>query len=213
MPTWSEIAVEINGARAQNQLNAFDLIRRKYLTLLSAHTGRNTILYATNWIQPGKDPWTVSINDEDIQGLMEVIHGLRGENLDLILHSPGGQPEAAAGIVSYLRSKFSNIRVIIPLEAMSAATMISCAANRIVMGRHSFIGPIDPQFIIRDQNGMMTSVPAQAILDQFKLAREECRDPKKNWGMVTYLGPIWSSPASPKSECNRSFKKICKGLA
>ena len=188
MPTWSEIAIEINGERAQHQLGAFDLVRRKYLALLSAHSGRNTILYATDWIQPGKDPWGVSINDEDIQGLMEVIHGLNGQNLDLILHSPGGSPEAAAGIVSYLRSKFSDIRVIIPLEAMSAATMISCAANRIVMGRHSFIGPIDPQFILRDQNGMMMSVPAQAILDQFKMAREECRDPKKIGAWLPILG-------------------------
>jgi ClpP class serine protease len=28
--------------------------------------------------------------------------------------------------------------------AMSAATMIACAADVIVMGKHSFLGPIDP---------------------------------------------------------------------
>jgi hypothetical protein len=179
MPTWSGILAEIKREHPQHQADVFDFVRRRYLTTLSAHTGRNTILYATNWIQPGKDPWGVSINDEDIQGLMEVIHGLRGEKLDLILHSPGGSPEAAAAIVLYIRSKFSDIRVIIPHEAMSAATMMSCAANKVIMGRHSFIGPIDPQFIIPNQYGMMTSVPAQAILDQFDMARQECRDPKK----------------------------------
>ncbi len=34
---------------------------------------------------------------------MEVSHGLEGDGLDLILHSPGGSPEAAEAIVSYLR--------------------------------------------------------------------------------------------------------------
>lgn len=178
MPTWGEILNELNQGFPQHQSATFDIIRRKYLVQLSNHTQRNCILYATNWMQPGKDPYGISINDEDIQGLMEVIHGLRGPSLDLILHSPGGSPESASAIVSYLRSKFSDIRVIIPQEAMSAATMICCASNKIVMGRHSFIGPIDPQFILQTQFGMM-AVPAQAILDQFDKAQSDCKDPQK----------------------------------
>ena len=178
MPTWGEILNELNQGFPQHQSATFDIIRRKYLVQLSNHTQRNCILYATNWMQPGKDPYGISINDEDIQGLMEVIHGLRGPSLDLILHSPGGSPESASAIVSYLRSKFSDIRVIIPQEAMSAATMICCASNKIVMGRHSFIGPIDPQFILQTQFGMM-AVPAQAILDQFDKAQGDCKDPQK----------------------------------
>lgn len=155
MPTWSGIGKELDEVFRQQNILPFDLVRRKYLTQFSASTGRNCILYATNWTQPGKDPNIISITDEDIQGLMEVIHGLYGKNLDLILHSPGGSPEAASAIVSYLRSKFDDIRVIIPHAAMSAATMVACASNRIVMGRHSFIGPIDPQFIIQTPLGVM----------------------------------------------------------
>jgi hypothetical protein len=177
MPTWSEIATELDAVFRQRNVPPFDIVRRKYLSSLYALTGRNCILYATNWTQPGKDPNAISINEEDIQGLMEVIHGLHGRDLDLILHSPGGSPEAAAAIVSYLRSKFDDIRVIIPHTAMSAATMISCASNKIVMGRHSFIGPIDPQFIMQTPLGIM-SVPAQAILDQFEMAKAQCKDPQ-----------------------------------
>jgi len=176
MPTWSEIARELDQVFQQTNQPPFDSVRRKYLVQLSAFTHRNCILYATNWTQPGIDPNAISITDEDIQGLMEVIHGLQGSSLDLIIHSPGGSPEAAAAIVSYLRSKFADIRVIIPHTAMSAATMISCASNRIVMARHSFIGPIDPQFILQTKLGIM-AVPAQAILDQFEMAREDCRNP------------------------------------
>lgn len=177
MPTWSGIAKELEEAFVKRNEPPFDYVRRKYLASLSSYTGRNCIPYATSWTQPGKDPNAISITEEDIQGLMEVIHGLHGKELDLILHSPGGSPEAAAAIVSYLRSKFDDIRVIIPHAAMSAATMIACASNRIVMGKHSFVGPIDPQFIIQTPLGVM-AVPAQAILDQFDMAKDQCKDPR-----------------------------------
>lgn len=179
MPTWGELLPELQLAVAQHGAAAFDIVRRKYLTLLAAHTGRSTILYATKWTQPGvADAALVSITLEDVQGLMEVIHGLDGTNgLDLILHSPGGSPDAAETLVHYLRSKFDDIRVIVPQAAMSAATMLACAANRITMGKHSSLGPIDPQFIVATSTGTMAH-PAQAILDQFDLAKDECKDPK-----------------------------------
>jgi len=104
-------------------------------------------------------------------------HGLTSDNLDLILHSPGGSAEATEALVSYMRSKFVNVRVFIPHAAMSAATMLACSADRIVMGKHSFLGPIDPQFILDTALGRQ-AVPAQAILDQFMAARQQCQDPK-----------------------------------
>ncbi|MCJ7444943.1 MAG: hypothetical protein MUO26_10510 [Methanotrichaceae archaeon] len=162
-------------------LPPFDKVRRKYLTSIFDNTGRNTILYATMWTQPPPmgniDPQLISITEEDVQGLMEVIHGVKGSELDLILHSPGGSIEATEAIVSYLRSKFSDIRVIIPQASMSAATMLACSSNIIVMGNHSSLGPIDPQFILQTPLGSQM-VPAQAILDQFNLAKSECSDPK-----------------------------------
>lgn len=179
MPTWGELIPELQAAGKNHGPSAFDVVRRKYLRELSAHTGRNTILYATKWTQPGAaDPGLISITLEDVQGLMEVVHKLDGASgLDLIVHSPGGSPDAAEAIVHYLRSKFDDIRLIVPQAAMSAATMIACAANRIVMGKHSSLGPIDPQFLLATQGGTMAH-PAQAILDQFDLAKEECKDPK-----------------------------------
>ena len=94
----------------------------------------------------------------------------------MIIHSPGGSPAATEAIVKYLRKKFTNIRIIVPQGAMSAGTMLACAGNRIVMGKHSFLGPIDPQFILPTHQGVSRMVPAQAILDQFELAKKECKD-------------------------------------
>ncbi len=189
MPTWGEILKELQDTKTQGIDPPFDAVRRKYLALLNKKTGRNTIIYFTKWTQPGAsvNPDMLSINDEDIQGLMEVIHGLEGPALDLIIHSPGGSAEATEAFVSYLRTKFDDIRVIIPQAAMSAATMLACASNKIVMGKHSSIGPIDPQLILQTQVGPQI-VPAQAILDQFELAKEECQDPKKLGSWLPILG-------------------------
>lgn len=110
---------------------------------------------------------------------MEVFHGVSGTSIDLILHSPGGRVEATEAIVKYLRSKFRDIRVIVPHEAMSAATMLACAADRIIMGRQSYLGPIDPQFQLMTSLGIQ-SVPAQAILDQFERAKRECAEEPAN---------------------------------
>ncbi len=189
MPTWGEILKELQDTKTQGTDPPFDAVRRKYLALLNQKTGRNTIIYFTKWTQAGNpvNPDMLSINDEDIQGLMEVIHGLEGSALDLIIHSPGGSAEATEAFVSYLRTKFDDIRVIIPQAAMSAATMLACASNKIVMGKHSSIGPIDPQLILQTQVGPQI-VPAQAILDQFELAKEECQDPKKLGSWLPILG-------------------------
>lgn len=175
MGTWGEILREI-GERAKGSpsVSPFDAVRRKYLESLRDHTKRNVILYATKWTG-GDGKGDTSIVPEDVQGFMEVVHGLKGdEGLDLVLHSPGGSPEATEAIVSYLRSKFTDIRVIVPHAAMSAATMLATSANKIVLGKHSFLGPIDPQFVMGSELGTRVFA-AHAILEQFELAKRECQ--------------------------------------
>ena len=183
MPIWSEILRELAETGGPSGPKDFDGVRRKYLHKLHGHTKRDVILYASGWIQKEEAPQSlVSIGDDDIHALMEVSAGLKGPCLDIILHSPGGSPQAAEAIVSYLRSQFSYIRVIVPQLAMSAATMISCAANEIILAKHSFLGPTDPQIPLSTPLGRRY-VPAQAVLDQFEKASRECADPAK--------APVW----------------------
>ena len=113
------------------------------------------------------------------------VHKLdRSKGLDLILHTPGGGLTSTQSIVDYLHRMFRanknsvpDIRVIVPQIAMSAGTMIACSAKEIWMGKHSNLGPIDPQF-----NG----VPAYGVLREFKTA---CREVKKNPNTI----PLWQS--------------------
>lgn len=180
MPTWGEILLELNELLKSGRKDALDVTRRKYLKQLHAHTNRDTILYATKWTEAAADvsPGLLQINFEDVHGMMEVVKGLNSKKLDLILHSPGGSPDATKAVVDYLRKKFDDIRVIVPQAAMSAATMLTCAADRVVLGKHSSLGPIDPQMNLATPLGIR-AVPAQAIRDQFRQAQDECKDPHK----------------------------------
>lgn len=175
MPTWGEILTELGQDPQPDGSPNFDVVRRKYLTQLHELTGRNTVVYASDWMSPGNAGAITAILLQDMQGLMEVFRSLPGPQLDLILHSPGGDPTAAASLVAYMRQKYDDVRVFVPLAAMSAATMWALSADRIVMGKHSQLGPIDPQ--LQMPQGM---VPAAALRRQFETAQAECAgDPSK----------------------------------
>jgi hypothetical protein len=184
MPSWGEILTELqpqpNPATGTLTPPDFDGVRHKYLSQLQALTGRSTIVYATNWLGGGGgDGQAASITLQDMQGLMEAFRDLPGPQLDLILHSPGGSAEAADSLVRYMRSKYDDVRVFVPLAAMSAATMWALAADRICMGKHSQLGPIDPQVTI-PSNGNFVLVPASALVRQFKGVSDECAaDPSR----------------------------------
>lgn len=184
MPARIEIQQEILVLRATAQ----DLVRRRYLKQLQAYTKRDTIIYCSDFLGPKSaklGPGSVSVTTQDVQGFMSALHGLKGDALDLILHSPGGSLEAAEQIVQYLRSKYHHIRAIVPQNAMSAATMIACACDEIIMGKQSAIGPTDPQITFPTPNGLFT-VSAQALLDEFEQAKAEVvANPS--------VSPIWVS--------------------
>ena len=171
MPTRQEIQDEIIRAKSNSQ----DTIRRDYLRKIHEHTERDVIVYASGFLSKAQNipHEAIIITLQDIQGFMSAQHELKGDKLDLILHSPGGSLEAADQIVQYLRARYSHIRAIVPQNAMSAATMICCACNEIIMGKHSAIGPIDPQVTIQTTKNNQVTVSAQSILDEFETAKKE----------------------------------------
>jgi ClpP class serine protease len=132
---------------------------------------RNVILYGSAFLQkPAVPNYTIAIAHEDLNGLMSVIHGMDCNlGLSLILHTPGGQTNAVESFVSYLHTKFTDIEVIVPAFAMSAGTMISLSADRIVMGRQSQLGPIDPQMQLANGG----SISARAVTEQFDRAQTD----------------------------------------
>lgn len=163
MPNWHEIGQELGISGS-----TFDIVRRRYLKKLSDYTQRNTIIYYSGWLQKNGISG-IEINDSDKNGFMTAIDGLdRDRGLDLILHTPGGDIAATESIVDYIHNMFgTDIRAIIPQLAMSAGTMIACAAKEIIMGKQSSLGPIDPQYF---------GMSAHGILEEFNRAYTEIQD-------------------------------------
>jgi ClpP class serine protease len=126
MPNWNQVLNEITslqGAAGQ----AFDIVRKKYLGQLHAHSGRNVIVYYSGWLSK-PSVGGLQINDEDKNGFMMAVHGLdKTKGLDLVLHTPGGAIAATQSIVDYLHKMFQNvIRDFIHQIAMSAGKLIAC---------------------------------------------------------------------------------------
>jgi ATP-dependent protease ClpP protease subunit len=169
MPDWNDILDEIKESGSTH-----DIVRRKYLKKLSEVTERNVIIYYSGWLQkPGIDNYSLGINDNDKVGFMTTLHGLDFEKgLDLVLHTPGGDVASTESIVDYLKNVFgTNIRAVIPQVALSGGTMIACASERILMGKQSSLGPIDPQY---------RGLPAHGVIEEFTNASKECeKDPAR----------------------------------
>jgi len=173
MPEFKDIINEISRV-TKPVYTPLDDTRQKYIKLLSKHTGRDTIVYSGKWNGPAN---ITSINNSDIHKFMSVLAGLNNDNLDLIIHTNGGDPNAADAIMRYLRKKYTHIRAIIPQNAMSAGTIMACGCDSIVMGKHSFMGPIDPQFILSTPLGVR-AFPAYSFIEQFEQAKQEVsKDP------------------------------------
>lgn len=163
MPNWNETLSELQA----NSKGPHDLLRLKYIKKLSKHTGRNVLVYYSGWLQKGSLAGIdFGISDADKIGFMTCSKGLdRSRGLDLILHTPGGDVAATESIIDYLHSLYNgNIRAIIPQIAMSGGTLMALSCKEVIMGRHSSIGPVDPQ---------IQGMPAEAIVEEFKRAVSE----------------------------------------
>jgi len=174
MPAWSYILDEIKEVD-ETRPTAYDEVRREYLEELNDYTGRDTILYSSGWTELDTASTKAPITDTDVHGFMQAIHNLSSDELDLILHTPGGNPEVVEQIVNYLREKFDNIRVIVPQSAMSGGTLLCCAADEVVMGHHSCLGPTDPQLRIPTIGGKEWTA-AHSIIELFEEVEEKLED-------------------------------------
>ena len=212
VPTWGQINLELfaliakqraEGALAPGGIitpSPHDVIRHKYLEELANHTQIPVIVYASGWLvdRPGLES-SVAVSTADVMGFMEAVHGLPRGPLDLMLHSPGGDPDAAQAIMAYLRAYgFDPIRAIVPVSAKSAATMMALSCDEIVMGRHSQLGPIDPQLTVNTPEGPRMAA-AQAILDQFEKAKAECASNQND--IVAWLPILRSYLPGLLSQC------------
>lgn len=88
------------------------------------------------------------------QHLLEVqrfICGKTCKNLDVVLHSGGGDINASYQIIELLRRHCEYMTTVVPIYAKSAASLFVLGGNEIVMGEFAQLGPLDTQIVEREK--------------------------------------------------------------
>jgi len=185
------------GLILMDQIQNEGTVHHKLVQQIEEKLGRNVVCYVSCFPHPAG-----TIVDEDatiIENLLKSVDLSKyNYQLDLILHSPGGSPTAAEKIILTCRSYAPNsFRVIVPKTAMSAATLISMGADKIVMSETSELGPIDPQMIsVIGQQQIVR--PAAAFIDAYldlvnetKKAIANQEPPHPYIELLRRVDPVW----------------------
>ncbi len=152
--------------QAKQPLTGKDLfeLRKACYEEIENHRGRPLLVYATKFLEAMPQGTPNFIDLHDVDGFTDLINSVKGNTaVDVLLHSPGGRPDATERIVSLLRTKFDEVNFLIPHSAYSAATMLALSGNCIILHPSATLGPIDPQI-----NG----TPARSIKRGFEKAKE-----------------------------------------
>lgn len=88
-----------------------------------------------------------TIINDDVHDVYEIIFdktaGNKIEEMDVILHTNGGNPYAAYGIIQAIREFSDKVTILVPYNAYSGGTLLCLGANKILMGACATLSPID----------------------------------------------------------------------
>ena len=115
--------------------------RKSLLKKIEKHFNAKAILYVTSdrpnlEAKIASDSYDLFVEHLDKIGVTE--------HICLIIYSRGGETLSAWSIINLVRMYCDNLTIIVPSRAHSAATLMSLAANQIIMTKQATLGPIDP---------------------------------------------------------------------
>jgi hypothetical protein len=101
------------------------------------------------------------------------------ERLAVLLHTDGGDSAAAWRLVNLWRMFGDEVDVLIPSKALSAGTLISLGADKIIMSKQAALGPIDPSLnhplnppVLGGNPGARVPVSVEAVRGYLQEAQE-----------------------------------------
>ena len=106
-----------------------------------------------------------------------------GQDLHVMLSTPGGDGEAALRLVRQAQSRCNRLTVVVPDQAKSAGTVFILGADQIYMGPTSDLGPVDPQLQLPD--GSLAA--AGAIIAAVEEAERRVQQVPESYPLHAYL--------------------------
>ncbi len=161
---WNDfIAAKQQAGQIMTGKDLFEL-RKACYEEIEKHRGKPLLIYATKFLEGVPQGAPNFIDLSDVDGFTDLINSVKGNGaVDVLLHSPGGRPDATERLVGLLRGKFQEVNFLIPHSAYSAATMLALSGNCVILHSSATLGPIDPQI-----NG----TPARSIKRGFEKVKE-----------------------------------------
>ena len=157
----------------------------------------------------------LQIDRTDVVGMVDLLHNITpGTPIDLLLHSPGGNIDAAEKLILLIRKRAGKaaVRVVVPDYAKSAATLIALGANTIVMSDSSELGVIDPQVELPDSNGHPQTLSAQSYLDAFHLHAGRLKENPKDPVAHLMLGKMEPATVRKLERMTKRSRSIAEAL-
>jgi hypothetical protein len=114
-------------------------LRQLMIRDIEAVTGRRLIVYFANRYEVGAE-----IQQRDVLHFAELFGDLNQDRVDLLVETNGGSTDATEAIISLIQSSLVDFRVVVVNAAKSNGTLLALAAQCIVMGAISELGPIEP---------------------------------------------------------------------
>lgn len=111
--------------------------------------------------------------------LYDVLLGKKFPVLDVVLSTPGGDPDAAYKMAKLVRSHAEVVNVLVPFMAKSAGTLFSLCANEIVLSEIGELGPLDTQIEEHSDGGnkkFNSALNGFKALEQIKIHTLETMD-------------------------------------
>ena len=105
------------------------------------------------------------LGTDSVVSLQEQLQDRELEELDLVIHSGGGNVHAAYQAMTLLRRHAKRIHACVPFRAKGAATLMCIGADTIVLGENAELGPLDAQIWEEEKRG---KGEYHSALDRFK---------------------------------------------
>jgi len=144
--------------------------RKVQLQRISVLRGKGIIVYAADQTKNLREISTI-MDYSDIVPFQDQLSLVAGNEIDIIIETPGGIAEVAEDIVRITRSRFEKVGMIVPGWAKSAGTIFVMAGDEILMGATSALGPIDPQIAFNGKR-----LPADAFLEGLTKIKAEVQN-------------------------------------
>lgn len=152
--------------------------RQELIQKIEQLRGSKVLVYVTS----DRTPAGAQIGDDAVRPIVEHLRRMGPvEKLDLFIYSRGGAIDVPWRLNSAFRRNSERWEALVPFRANSAATLLCLGADRIVLGRHGELGPIDPimSFATQGPTGpAQQQVPVEDIMafPKFVADRFEVKD-------------------------------------